>query len=183
MAVARDLKGGNNHVIAVIGDGAMSAGMAYEAMNNAGSMDSRLIVILNDNDMSIAPPVGAMSAYLSRLLSSKSYQSLRHLARGWRKRFPKSLERARRARAEEYARGFVTGGTLFEELGFYYVGPIDGHNLDHLLPVLRECARQRRPGPVLVHVVTQKGRGYAPAEAAADKYHGVVKFDVATGAQ
>ena len=182
MAVARDLKGGKNQVIAVIGDGAMSAGMAYEAMNNAGSMDSRLIVILNDNDMSIAPPVGAMSAYLSRLLSSKSYQSLRHLAREMAKRFPKSLERAA-ARAEEYARGFVTGGTLFEELGFYYVGPIDGHNLDHLLPVLKNVRDSAEPGPVLVHVVTQKGRGYAPAEAAADKYHGVVKFDVATGAQ
>jgi len=182
MAVARDLKGAKNQVIAVIGDGAMSAGMAYEAMNNAGSMDTRLIVILNDNDMSIAPPVGAMSAYLSRLLSSKSYQSLRHLARQMAKRFPKSLERAA-ARAEEYARGFVTGGTLFEELGFYYVGPIDGHNLDHLLPVLKNVRDSAEPGPVLVHVVTQKGRGYAPAEAAADKYHGVVKFDVATGAQ
>jgi 1-deoxy-D-xylulose-5-phosphate synthase len=182
MAVARDLKGEKNHVIAVIGDGAMSAGMAYEAMNNAGSMDARLIVILNDNDMSIAPPVGAMSAYLSRLLSSKSYQSLRHLAREMAKKFPKGLERAA-ARAEEYARGFVTGGTLFEELGFYYVGPIDGHNLDHLLPVLRNVRDTAERGPVLVHVVTQKGRGYPPAEAAADKYHGVVKFDVATGAQ
>src|SRR5487761_1502801 len=182
MAVARDFKGEKRNVIAVIGDGAMSAGMAYEAMNNAGSMDSRLIVILNDNDMSIAPPVGAMSAYLSRLLSSKSYQSLRHLAREMAKRFPKSLERAA-ARAEEYARGFVTGGTLFEELGFYYVGPIDGHNLDHLLPVLKNVRDSAEPGPVLVHVVTQKGRGYGPAEAAADKYHGVVKFDVATGAQ
>jgi 1-deoxy-D-xylulose-5-phosphate synthase len=182
MAVARDLKGEKNQVIAVIGDGAMSAGMAYEAMNNAGSMDSRLIVVLNDNDMSIAPPVGAMSAYLSRLLSSKSYQSLRHLARVMAKRFPKSFERAA-ARAEEYARGFMTGGTLFEELGFYYVGPIDGHNLDHLLPVLKNVRDSAEPGPVLVHVVTQKGRGYPPAEAAADKYHGVVKFDVATGAQ
>jgi 1-deoxy-D-xylulose-5-phosphate synthase len=182
MAVARDLKGAKNHVIAVIGDGAMSAGMAYEAMNNAGSMDARLIVILNDNDMSIAPPVGAMSAYLSRLLSSKSYQSLRHLAREMAKKFPKPIERAA-ARAEEYARGFVTGGTLFEELGFYYVGPIDGHNLDHLLPVLKNVRDTAEQGPVLVHVVTQKGRGYPPAEAAADKYHGVVKFDVATGAQ
>jgi 1-deoxy-D-xylulose-5-phosphate synthase len=182
MAVARDLKGEKNHVIAVIGDGAMSAGMAYEAMNNAGSMDARLIVILNDNDMSIAPPVGAMSAYLSRLLSSKQYRGLRHLARAMAKRFPKSLERAA-ARAEEYARGFVTGGTLFEELGFYYVGPIDGHNLDHLLPVLKNVRDSDEKGPVLVHVVTQKGHGYPPAEAAADKYHGVVKFDVATGAQ
>src|SRR6202795_1862624 len=181
MAVARDLKGEERNVIAVIGDGAMSAGMAYEAMNNAGAMESRLIVVLNDNDMSIAPPVGAMSAYLSRLLSSKSYQSLRHLAREMAKRFPKSLERAA-ARAEEYARGFVTGGTLFEELGFYYVGPIDGHNLDHLLPVLKNV-RDMETGPILVHVVTQKGKGYGPAEASADKYHAVVKFDVATGTQ
>src|SRR5690242_2466624 len=182
MAVARDLKGEKHNVIAVIGDGAMSAGMAYEAMNNAGSMDARLIVILNDNDMSIAPPVGAMSAYLSRLLSSKRYRSLRQMAREMAKKFPRGLERAA-ARAEEYARGFVTGGTLFEELGFYYVGPIDGHNLDHLLPVLKNVRDSTETGPVLVHVVTQKGRGYAPAEAAADKYHGVVKFDVATGAQ
>src|SRR5579863_4917075 len=182
MAVARDLKGEKNHAIAVIGDGAMSAGMAYEAMNNAGSMDSRLIVILNDNDMSIAPPVGAMSAYLSRLLSSKPYRGLRHLARAMAKRFPKPLARAA-ARAEEYVRGLVTGGTLFEELGFYYVGPIDGHNLDHLLPVLKNVRDSDEKGPVLVHVVTQKGRGYAPAEAAADKYHGVTKFDVVTGTQ
>jgi len=182
MAVARDLKGENQHVIAVIGDGAMSAGMAYEAMNNAGSMDARLIVVLNDNDMSIAPPVGAMSAYLSRLLSSKPYRSLRHLAREMASKFPGPLERAAK-RAEEYARGFVTGGTLFEELGFYYVGPIDGHNLDHLLPVLKNVRSSSEKGPVLIHVVTQKGHGYAPAEAAADKYHGVVKFDVATGAQ
>jgi 1-deoxy-D-xylulose-5-phosphate synthase len=182
MAVARDLKGGGNQVIAVIGDGAMSAGMAYEAMNNAGSMDARLIVVLNDNDMSIAPPVGAMSAYLSRLLSSRQYRSLRHLARDLAKRFPRSLERAA-ARAEEYARGFVTGGTLFEELGFYYVGPIDGHKLEHLLPVLRNVRDSTERGPVLVHVVTQKGHGYAPAEAAADKYHGVTKFDVVTGTQ
>ena len=182
MAVARDLQGGKNHVIAVIGDGAMSAGMAYEAMNNAGSMDARLIVILNDNDMSIAPPVGAMSAYLSRLLSSKEYRSLRTFARGVARKLPRGLERAA-ARAEEYARGMVTGGTLFEELGFYYVGPIDGHNLDHLLPVLKNLRDSDDRGPVLVHVVTRKGHGYAPAEAAADKYHGVVKFDVATGAQ
>jgi len=182
MAVARDLKGERHHVVVVIGDGAMSAGMAYEAMNNAGSMPTRLIVILNDNDMSIAPPVGAMSAYLSRLLSSKSYRSLRHLMAAMAKRFPRGLESAAR-RAEEYARGFVTGGTLFEELGFYYVGPIDGHNLDHLLPVLRNVRDAEDAGPVLVHVVTQKGRGYAPAEAAADKYHGVVKFDPKTGQQ
>jgi 1-deoxy-D-xylulose-5-phosphate synthase len=182
MAVGRDLKGERREVIAVIGDGAMSAGMAYEAMNNAGSSDARLIVILNDNDMSIAPPVGAMSAYLSRLLSSKPYRSLRHLAAAMAKKFPRSLEHAAR-RAEEYARGFVTGGTLFEELGFYYVGPIDGHNLDHLLPVLKNLRDSEDRGPVLVHVVTQKGRGYPPAEAAADKYHGVGKFDVVTGTQ
>jgi 1-deoxy-D-xylulose-5-phosphate synthase len=182
MAVARDLDGRNNHVIAVIGDGAMSAGMAYEAMNNAGSMDSRLIVILNDNDMSIAPPVGAMSAYLSRLLSSKSYLSLRHLAKEMAKAFPRRIEMAAK-RAEEFARGMVTGGgTLFEELGFFYIGPIDGHNLDHLLPVLKNV-RDAKTGPILVHVVTEKGHGYAPAEASDDKYHGVVKFDVATGKQ
>jgi 1-deoxy-D-xylulose-5-phosphate synthase len=182
MAVARDLQGGKNHVIAVIGDGAMSAGMAYEAMNNAGSMDSRLIVILNDNDMSIAPPVGAMSAYLSRLLSSKEYGSLRTFGRRVAELLPRGLSRAA-SRAEIYARGMVTGGTLFEELGFYYVGPIDGHNLDHLLPVLKNVRDSKDKGPVLVHIVTQKGHGYPPAEAAADKYHGVVKFDVATGAQ
>ena len=183
MAVARDFKGEKNDVIAVIGDGAMSAGMAYEAMNNAGSMDSRLIVILNDNDMSIAPPVGAMSAYLSRLLSSKPYMSLRHLGAAMARRFPRGLANVL-GRAEEYARGMVAGGgTLFEELGFYYVGPIDGHNLDHLLPVLKNLRDSDDTGPVLVHVVTRKGHGYGPAEAAADKYHGVVKFDVATGAQ
>ncbi len=182
MAVGRELKGARNHVIAVIGDGAMSAGMAYEAMNNAGSTDARLIVILNDNDMSIAPPVGAMSAYLSRLLSSKSYRSFRHLAQRMAKNLPRPLEKAAQ-RAEEYARGFVTGGTLFEELGFYYVGPIDGHNLDHLLPVLKNLRDSDDKGPVLVHVVTQKGHGYPPAEASADKYHGVTKFDVVTGTQ
>ncbi len=184
MAVARDLKGEDNrNVIAVIGDGAMSAGMAYEAMNNAGSMKSRLVVILNDNDMSIAPPVGAMSAYLSRLLSSKSFLSLRQAAKEMAKHFPKQLAAAA-GRAEEYARGFVTGGgTLFEELGFYYVGPIDGHNLDHLLPVLKNVRDSEDTGPVLIHVVTQKGHGYPPAEQSADKYHGVVKFDVVTGVQ
>jgi 1-deoxy-D-xylulose-5-phosphate synthase len=182
MAVARDLRGSKNHVIAVIGDGAMSAGMAYEAMNNAGSMDAPLIVILNDNDMSIAPPVGAMSAYLSRLLSSHEYRSLRTFARDVARKLPRGLGRAV-SRAEEYARGLVTGGTLFEELGFYYVGPIDGHNIDHLLPVLKNIRDSNQKGPVLVHVVTQKGHGYPPAEAAADKYHGVVTFDVATGAQ
>jgi 1-deoxy-D-xylulose-5-phosphate synthase len=181
MAVARDLQGGDNNVIAVIGDGALSAGMAYEAMNNAGALKSRLIVILNDNDMSIAPPVGAMSAYLSRLISSKSYQSLRHIGKEVAKKFPKRLETAAR-RAEEYARGMVTGGTLFEELDFHYVGPIDGHNLDHLIPVLKNV-RDAEDGPVLVHVVTQKGKGYAPAENSADKYHGVSKFDVVTGEQ
>jgi 1-deoxy-D-xylulose-5-phosphate synthase len=182
MAVARDLAGRDNNVIAVIGDGAMSAGMAYEAMNNAGALDSRLIVVLNDNDMSIAPPVGAMSSYLSRLLSSQSYLGLRELGKQFAKMLPKRV-REMAGRAEEYARGMVTGGTLFEELGFYYVGPIDGHNLDHLLPTLKNIRDAEHPGPYLVHVVTQKGRGYAPAEKAADKYHGVVKFDVPTGAQ
>jgi 1-deoxy-D-xylulose-5-phosphate synthase len=182
MAVARDLMGRGNRVVCVIGDGAMSAGMAYEAMNNAGSMASRLIVILNDNDMSIAPPVGAMSAYLSRLISSRGYRGLREIAREMAKRFPRPFALAAK-RAEEYARGMVTGGTLFEELGFFYVGPIDGHNLDHLLPVLRNIRDSQQAGPVLVHVVTQKGKGYAPAEAAADKYHGVNKFDVVTGVQ
>ena len=181
MAVARDLSGGKNNVVAVIGDGAMSAGMAYEAMNNAGSMDSRLIIILNDNDMSIAPPVGAMSAYLARLLSGGAYRSMRHLAKQLAQLLPKRLEESAR-RAEEYARGMATGGTLFEELGLYYVGPIDGHNFDHLLPVLKNV-RDAGEGPILVHVVTQKGKGYAPAEASADKYHGVSKFDVVTGAQ
>ncbi len=181
-AVARDLRGGDNDVVAVIGDGAMSAGMAYEAMNNAGAAKSRMIVILNDNDMSIAPPVGAMSAYLARLISAKPYRSMRHLGRVLAKKFPRSCEKAAK-RAEEYARGMLTGGTLFEELGFYYVGPIDGHNLDHLLPVLRNAKKSRGEGPILVHVVTQKGKGYDPAENAADKYHGVSKFDVVTGKQ
>jgi 1-deoxy-D-xylulose-5-phosphate synthase len=182
MAVARDLKGvdDDQQIICVIGDGAMSAGMAYEAMNNAGSMKSRLVVILNDNDMSIAPPVGAMSAYLSRLISSQSFLNLRDLAAKMAKRFPRSIERTAK-RAEEYARGILTGGTLFEELGFYYVGPIDGHNMDHLLPVLRNLRDHEEGGPVLLHVVTQKGKGYAPAEASADKYHGVTRFNVITG--
>ncbi|HVP44609.1 MAG TPA: 1-deoxy-D-xylulose-5-phosphate synthase, partial [Terriglobales bacterium] len=184
MAVARDLKqeADPRNVIAVIGDGSMSAGMAYEAMNNAGAMKSRLIVILNDNDMSIAPPVGAMSAYLSKLISSRSFMSLRDFAAKMAKRFPRQLERTAR-RAEEYARGILTGGTLFEELGFYYVGPIDGHNLDHLLPVLRNLRDSEAAEPVLLHVVTKKGKGYAPAEAAADKYHGVSKFNIVTGEQ
>ncbi|KQW20721.1 1-deoxy-D-xylulose-5-phosphate synthase [Afipia sp. Root123D2] len=181
MAVARDIQGGKNNVIAVIGDGSMSAGMAYEAMNNAGALDSRLIVILNDNDMSIAPPVGAMSAYLARLISSQTYGSAREILKNLAHRLPKFFE-DRALRAEEYARGMVTGGALFEELGFFYVGPIDGHNLDHLLPVLKNV-RDAGNGPILIHVVTQKGKGYAPAEASPDKYHGVVKFDVATGAQ
>ena len=181
MAVARDLAGKKNHVIAVIGDGSMSAGMAYEAMNNAGARNERLIVILNDNDMSIAPPVGAMSAYLARLGSGHTYLKLRDVGKQLTHHLPKAIDRAI-TRAIEHARGYVTGGTLFEELGFYYVGPIDGHNLDHLLPVLRNV-RDAEIGPILVHVVTQKGKGYAPAENSADKYHGVVKFDVATGAQ
>ncbi len=181
MAVARDLRGGNNHVIAVIGDGAMSAGMAYEAMNNAGAMHSRLIVILNDNDMSIAPPVGAMSAYLARLVSGKTYRTLRETMKQLAQRLPKFFyDKARKT--EEFSRGFWTGGTLFEELGFYYVGPIDGHNLDHLLPVLKNV-RDQDSGPVLIHVVTQKGKGYAPAEATPDKLHAVSKFDVITGKQ
>ena len=182
MAVARDQLGRDNHVIAVIGDGAMSAGMAYEAMNNAGSANSKLIVILNDNDMSIAPPVGAMSAYLSRLISSKPYLSLRHLAKDIADQLPRPLRTAAR-RAEEYARGMVTGGTLFEEMGFYYIGPIDGHNLDHLLPVLQNVRDADDDKPVLIHVVTKKGKGYGPAEASADKLHAVAKFDVITGAQ
>jgi 1-deoxy-D-xylulose-5-phosphate synthase len=182
MAVARDLAGGDNNVVAVIGDGAMSAGMAYEAMNNAGAMDSRLIVILNDNDMSIAPPVGAMSAHLARLISGGTYRSFRRWAKELtHKILPRSWQR-RAARAEEFTRGFWTGGTMFEELGFYYVGPIDGHNLDHLLPVLRNVRRMKN-GPVLVHVVTQKGKGYGPAEESADKFHGVGRFNVVTGTQ
>jgi 1-deoxy-D-xylulose-5-phosphate synthase len=181
MAVARDLDGKNNNVIAVIGDGAMSAGMAYEAMNNAGAMDKRLIVILNDNDMSIAPPVGALSAYLARINTSHTYLAIRDFVKQLAKRLPKDWER-RAARAEEYTRNFWSGGVLFEELGFYYVGPVDGHNLDHLIPVLRNV-RDAATGPVLVHIVTQKGKGYPPAENSADKYHGVSKFNVITGAQ
>ena len=181
MAVARDLSGGTNNVICVIGDGALSAGMAYEAMNNAGARDARLIVILNDNDMSIAPPVGAISAYLSRLTSSGAYLSFRdqlkslsqHLSPHWKRRA---------ARMEEYTRTYWTGGSLFEELGFYYVGPVDGHDLNALLPVL-ENVRDAKQGPILVHVVTKKGNGYAHAEAAADKYHGVNTFNIVTGKQ
>ncbi len=182
MKVASDLQGVHRNVICVIGDGAMSAGMAYEAMNNAGSMDARLIVILNDNDMSIAPPVGALSAHLSRLISSKPYRSLRHLGGVIANKFPKSVEQAAK-KAEEYARGMVTGGTLFEELGFYYVGPIDGHNLEHLIPILKNVRDDTESGPILIHCVTQKGKGYDPAEKSDDRYHGVGKFDVITGAQ
>ncbi|MEC5289096.1 1-deoxy-D-xylulose-5-phosphate synthase [Aurantimonas sp. C2-6-R+9] len=181
MAVARDLSGGTNNVVAVIGDGAMSAGMAYEAMNNAGALDARLIVILNDNDMSIAPPTGAMSAYLARLVSGKTYRTLRNRAKSLSQHLPDFMREGAR-KTEEYTRGFFTGGTLFEELGFYYVGPIDGHDLDHLLPVLKNV-RDVQTGPILVHVVTRKGKGYGPAEDSDDKYHGVSKFDVITGAQ
>jgi 1-deoxy-D-xylulose-5-phosphate synthase len=182
MAVASAMQGRPRNVVAVIGDGSISAGMAYEAMNNAGALKSRLVVVLNDNDMSIAPPVGAMSAYLSRLLSSHSFLSLREIAIRMAQKFPKGIERTAR-RAEEYARGLLTGGTLFEELGFYYVGPIDGHNLEHLLPVLRNVREADDHGPILLHVITQKGRGYAPAEASADKLHAVSKFNVLTGEQ
>lgn len=181
-AVGRDFKRKKNNVVAIIGDGSISAGMAYEAMNNAGASDSRLIVILNDNDMSIAPPTGAMSAYLSRIASSKEYRGLRHIAKEFASIFPRPIKEAAR-KAEHYARGMVTGGTLFEELGFYYVGPIDGHNLDHLVPVLENVRDDPQGGPVLIHVVTEKGHGYAPAESAADKLHAVAKFNVVTGAQ
>ncbi|MDK1375736.1 MULTISPECIES: 1-deoxy-D-xylulose-5-phosphate synthase [unclassified Sinorhizobium] len=181
MAVAADLDGKSRNVIAVIGDGALSAGMAYEALNNAGALDARLIVILNDNDMSIAPPTGAMSAYLARLASGRTYMGIREVGKKLTAYLGKSVDRAI-TRAVEHARGYVTGGTLFEEMGFYHIGPIDGHSFDHLLPVLRNV-RDNAKGPVLIHVVTQKGKGYPPAEAAADKYHGVNKFDVITGAQ
>ncbi len=181
MAVARDLNGGDNNVVAVIGDGAMSAGMAYEAMNNAGARDERLIVILNDNDMSIAPPTGALSSYLARITSSGTYLYVRDIAKQLAKRLPKSWER-RAARVEEYTRHLWQGGAWFEELGFYYIGPIDGHDLNHLLPVLKNV-RDAKQGPILVHVVTRKGKGYGPAEESDDKYHGVSKFNVVTGAQ
>ncbi|KJE35085.1 1-deoxy-D-xylulose-5-phosphate synthase [Thalassospira sp. HJ] len=183
MAVANQLSDDKRkNVIAVIGDGSMSAGMAYEAMNNAAATDQRLIVILNDNDMSIAPPVGSMSGYLSRLISGKGYQGLRNAAKGLTKHLPRQIEEAAR-KLEEYTRGMVTGGTLFEEMGFFYVGPIDGHNMDHLLPVLKNVRDADVDGPILIHAVTQKGKGYGPAENAADKYHGVAKFDVVTGKQ
>ncbi|MXN48102.1 1-deoxy-D-xylulose-5-phosphate synthase [Shinella kummerowiae] len=181
MAVAADLSGDHRNVIAVIGDGAMSAGMAYEALNNAGALDARLIVILNDNDMSIAPPTGAMSAYLARLASGRTYMGFRDFGKKLTAYLGKKVDRAI-TRAVEHARGYVTGGTLFEEMGFYHIGPIDGHSFEHLLPVLRNV-RDNSKGPVLIHVVTQKGKGYPPAEAAADKYHGVNTFDVITGAQ
>ncbi len=182
MAVARDTNADDHHVIAVIGDGAMSAGMAYEAMNNAGSSNTRMIVVLNDNDMSIAPAVGALSAYLSRLISSKPYRNLRELFKQITERFPRPLEKTAR-RAEEYARGMMTGGTLFEELGFFYVGPVDGHNLDHLLPVLKNLRDTDMAGPVLLHVVTEKGHGHPFSDASHEKYHAVQKFDVVTGTQ
>ena len=181
MVVARDLKGGTNNVISVIGDGAMSAGMAYEAMNNAGARDARLIVILNDNDMSIAPPTGALSRYLARMTSSGTYLHLRDIAKQLAKRLPKQWER-RAARMEELSRTYWSGGALFEELGFYYVGPVDGHDFSQLVPVLKNV-RDTKQGPILVHVVTKKGKGYKYAEDSADKYHGVVKFNVVTGAQ
>jgi 1-deoxy-D-xylulose-5-phosphate synthase len=181
-AVGRDFNKKKNSVIAVIGDGSISAGMAYEALNNAGATDTRLIVILNDNDMSIAPPTGAVSAYLSRIVSSREYRSLRHIAKEFASIFPRPLKEAAR-KAEHYARGMVTGGTLFEELGFYYVGPIDGHNLEHLVPVLENVRDDPEGGPVLIHVVTEKGHGYAPAVAAIDKLHAVARFNVVTGAQ
>lgn len=180
-ASARDLSGGNNHIVSVIGDGAITAGMAYEAMNNAGASDSRMIVILNDNDMSIAPPVGAMSALLAKMVSSAGYQAVRGFAKKIVEDAPRKIKNTAK-KAEEYSRGMVTGGTWFEELGFYYVGPVDGHDLDHLLPVL-ENVKNMKNGPVLIHVVTQKGKGYAPAENSADKYHGVSKFNVITGVQ
>jgi len=180
-ATAAQLKGAKENVIAVIGDGSMSAGMAYEAMNNAGGLNSRMIVILNDNEMSIAPPVGAMSAYLAKLWSGGTYKTFRDLMKQVTSIFPEGI-RKRAAKVEEYTKGMAVGGTLFEELGFYYIGPIDGHNMDHLLPVLRNV-RDRHDGPVLIHCVTQKGKGYEPAETSADKYHGVSKFDVVTGKQ
>ena len=181
MAVARELNDGDNNVIAVIGDGSMSAGMAFEALNNAGAMDARLIVILNDNDMSIAPPTGAMSAYLARLASGRTYMGFREIGKKMTAYLGKTIDRAI-TRAVEHARGYVTGGTMFEELGFYHIGPIDGHDLSTLIPVLRNV-RDNAKGPVLIHCVTRKGKGYPPAEASADKYHGVSKFDVITGTQ
>ena len=182
MAVANSLSNNSNHVIAVIGDGAMSAGMAYEAMNNAGAMKSKLIVILNDNDMSIAPPVGAMSSYLARLLSGKTYFNFRETVKMITSAFSKRFKDTA-GKAETFMRDIVTGGTLFNELGFYYVGPIDGHNLDSLIPVLKNVKNSKYEGPILIHTVTKKGKGYKPAEDSRDKYHGVSKFNVITGEQ
>ena len=182
MAVARDLEGKNNNIISVIGDGAMSAGMAYEAMNNAGAMDSRLIVVLNDNDMSIAPPVGAMSSYLAKLLSGKKYIGFRNFFKKISNKFPGKLKQ-RIGQAEEYLRGMAVGGTLFEEMGFFYVGSVDGHKFDQLLPVLENVKNSTHEGPFLIHAITQKGKGYQPAEDSKDRYHGVTKFNVATGEQ
>ena len=182
MSVARDLDGKTNNIISVIGDGAMSAGMAYEAMNNAGSMDSRLIVILNDNDMSIAPPVGAMSSYLAKLLSGSKYIGFRNFFKKLANRLPKSWKKSI-GQAEEYLRGLAVGGTLFEEMGFFYVGTIDGHKFDHLLPVLENVKNSKHEGPFLIHAITQKGKGYKPAEDSKDRYHGVTKFNVKTGEQ
>ncbi|HIM32845.1 MAG TPA: 1-deoxy-D-xylulose-5-phosphate synthase, partial [Pelagibacteraceae bacterium] len=182
MAVAKSLSKNSNHVIAVIGDGAMSAGMAYEAMNNAGALKSKLIVILNDNDMSIARPVGAMSSYLARLLSGKTYFSFRETIKYIISIFSKKFK-DKAGKAEAFMRDIVSGGTLFNELGFYYVGPIDGHNLDSLIPVLNNVKNSKYNGPILVHVVTKKGKGYKPAEDSGDKYHGVSKFNIVTGRQ
>jgi len=182
MAVARDLEGKNNSIISVIGDGAMSAGMAYEAMNNAGAMDSRLIVILNDNEMSIAPPVGAMSSYLAKLLSGKKYIGLRNLFKKLIMKFPKKFK-DKMSQTEEYLKGIAVGGTLFEEMGFFYVGSVDGHNFKQLLPVLKNVKESKHNGPFLIHAITQKGKGYQPAEESKDKYHGVTKFNVVTGEQ
>jgi 1-deoxy-D-xylulose-5-phosphate synthase len=182
MAVGRDFAQRDNDVIAVIGDGALSAGMAYEAMNNAGHLGSRLIVILNDNDMSIAPPTGALSAYLSRMVSSQPYHSLRDMGKVITRKFPEPMARFAK-KAEQYARAMVNGGNMFEELGFYYVGPVDGHNMDHLLPVLKNIHQQKDSGPVLIHVVTQKGKGFESPEASSEKYHAVKKFDLLTKVQ
>jgi len=181
-AQGRDFSGKDNDVVAVIGDGSMTAGMAYEAMNNAGANGNRMIVVLNDNEMSIAPPVGALNSYLTRLLSSKQYRGLRELGHEIAEKLPHPIEMAAK-RAEEYARGMFTGGTLFEELGFYYVGPIDGHNLSHLIPVLKNLKESELPGPVLLHAVTVKGKGYEPAEKSTHRYHGVASFDVSSGEQ
>ncbi|MFN3287464.1 MAG: 1-deoxy-D-xylulose-5-phosphate synthase, partial [Sphingomonadaceae bacterium] len=181
-AIANKLEGRPGKAIAVIGDGAMSAGMAYEAMNNAREAGNRLVVVLNDNDMSIAPPVGALSAYLARIYSSRPFLEVRDAVRQIAKKALPPVLKGPARRADEYFRTLATGGTLFEELGFYYVGPVDGHNLDHLIPVL-ENIRDSAEGPILLHAITKKGHGYAPAEATADKYHAVTKFDVVTGAQ